>query len=98
MHEEEARRAGVPDEVVQAIAARRTPLLGDDDRAVYELTIALVATGRVPDDVFTAAVAALGRPAVVELVALVGYYTMVAFSLNAFEIPPPAGTARLGEP
>ena len=98
VHEEEARRAGVPADVVRAIAERQAPPLEGDDRAVYDLTSALVATGRVPDDVFTAAIATLGRPAVVELVALAGYYTMVAFSLNAFEIPPPAGGAVLGEP
>jgi 4-carboxymuconolactone decarboxylase len=31
---------------------------------------------------------------VVELTALIGYYTMVAMTLNAHEIPLPAGASR----
>jgi 4-carboxymuconolactone decarboxylase len=35
----------------------------------------------------------LGERATVELTALVGYYTMVAMTLNAHEIPLPPGVA-----
>jgi hypothetical protein len=31
----------------------------------------------------------------VELVALIGYYTMVAFTLNVFDIPAPGGARPL---
>ncbi len=37
----------------------------------------------------------LGRQGLVELVGLVGYYTLVAMTLNAFEVPAPEGAPRL---
>ncbi len=96
VHLTEAARAGVPAEVVEAIEARREPALADEaDRAVHRFASELVASGRVPEDVYRAAVLAVGQKAVVELAALVGYYTMVAFTLNAFEIPAPAGSPGL---
>ena len=64
-------------------------------QAIFDFTAALVSTGRVPDDLYKAAVAELGVRPLVELVALVGYYTMVALTLNAFEIPAPAGSSAL---
>lgn len=99
VHLAEAARAGVPAEIAEAIAARRQPALEHEaDRAVYQFASALVASGRVPEDAYRAAVLAVGQKAVVELVALIGYYTMVAFTLNAFEIPAPAGSAGLETP
>jgi 4-carboxymuconolactone decarboxylase len=49
----------------------------------------------VPDDLYRTASAELGVRPLVELVALIGYYTMVALTLNAFEIPAPAGSSAL---
>ena len=37
------------------------------------------------------AVELLGESAVVELVILLGYYTLVSMTLNVFEVPVPAG-------
>jgi len=96
VHAAEAARAGVPAEVIAAVRERRVPALDDaSERAVFELASALVAEGRVPEETYRAAVKDLGERAVVELVGLVGYYTMVAFTLNAFEIPPPSGAPAL---
>ncbi|MEZ5288952.1 MAG: carboxymuconolactone decarboxylase family protein [Vicinamibacterales bacterium] len=96
VHAAEAVRAGVSEEVIAAVRERRAPAFTDaTDRAVFDLTGALVTDGRVPDEVYRAAIADLGERAVVELVGLVGYYTMVAFTLNTFEVPAPAGSPSL---
>ena len=50
---------------------------------------------RVTDDRYRSAVMDLGERAVVELVALLGYYTMVSFTLNVFEVPAPGGARPL---
>ena len=55
----------------------------------------LVATGRVSDATYARAVAALGEAGLVDLVGVVGYYTLVAFTLNAREVPAPDGAPRL---
>ena len=96
VHLAEARKAGVPDAVVEAIRTGVTPSFTDPtDRVVYEFTSAVAADGRVSDDQYRAAIAALGERSVVDLVALIGYYTMVSFTLNVFDIPAPGGTRPL---
>ena len=96
MHAVEAVRAGVSAEVIAAIRERRPPAFDDaTDRAVFELASALVVDGRVSDETYRTAVADLGERATVELVGLVGYYTMVAFTLNTFEVAPPPGAPVL---
>ena len=95
-HAVEAARAGLPDDVIAAIAARRTPALAEGvEQAVYDVAAELVADGVVADATFARADAAVGRQGLVELVGLVGYYTMVAMTLNAFEVPVPADAPRL---
>jgi 4-carboxymuconolactone decarboxylase len=90
VHEVEAARAGVPPDVIAAIAdGRQPPVVRGDDRAVFDFATALVTTHHVPDVGYQAALAELGERALVELVAVIGYYTLVAMTLNAFEIDPP---------
>jgi 4-carboxymuconolactone decarboxylase len=97
VHAAEAARAGVSPEVIAAIAEQRKPAFERDaDRVVFEFASELVSTGKVGDDAYRSAEHSLGHRALVELVALVGYYTMVAFTLNAFEIEAPKGAPRLG--
>jgi 4-carboxymuconolactone decarboxylase len=96
LHTTEALRAGVPADVIEAIRERRPPTFDDPtSQAIFDLTSALVSTGRVPDALYKSAAAELGVRPLVELVALIGYYTMVALTLNAFEIPAPAGSSAL---
>ena len=96
IHAVEAATAGVPDDVIADIAAGRAPRqAGADDAAVFAAASELAASGRISDEVFARAEAALGRPSLVELVGLVGYYTMVAMTLNAFEVPAPEGAPIL---
>jgi len=96
IHAAEATRAGVPDSVIDAIREKRPPSFDDGaSRAIFDFSAALVSTGRVPDDLYKAAVAELGVRPLVELVALIGYYTMVALTLNAFQIAAPAGSSPL---
>ena len=45
----------------------------------------------MPQPIHHAAIAALGERGVVELVGLLGYYTLVAMTLNAFEFELPDG-------
>jgi 4-carboxymuconolactone decarboxylase len=95
VHAGEAVRAGVADQVIADIGAGRAPDLDGTARVVHDVARALVATGGLDDAAFAAGEAALGRPGLVELIGLVGYYTMVAMTLNAFAVPVPDGAPRL---
>ena len=91
-HEREAEKAGLDRAIIAAIAARQTPVFTDPAaQAVYDYASALHGTHHVAALIHDAALAALGERGVVELVGLLGYYTLVAMTLNAFEYPLPAG-------
>ena len=86
------RREGVSDETIDAIRRGERPLLADPlEQAVHDFTAALLETGRVDPALYDAARAQLGDGGLVELVTLAGYYTLVAFTLNAFEVRIPDG-------
>ena len=92
VHARLAAEAGVADDVIEAIGIGTDPTFGDpDEAAVYTFTRELLATGDVSAQTYSAAVAALGDTGVVELTLLVGYYCLISFTLNAFEVPLPPG-------
>jgi 4-carboxymuconolactone decarboxylase len=91
-HKREGLKAGIDPAVIADIAARRRPTLEDPKAAaVYDYAHTLHETHKVPAPIHDAALTALGEQGVVELVGLLGYYTLVAMTLNAFEIGLPEG-------
>ena len=98
-HARMARRHGVPDAVVDAIGrGEDPPFTSGDERAVYEVARQLTRTGRVGQEAYDAARGHLGDAGMVELVTTCGYYSMVSFLLNAFEVPLPPGAAPQWQP
>ena len=86
------RREGVSDETIDALHRGERPRLSDPvEQAAYDFTFALLGTGRVDSGLYETARAHLGDGGLVELVTLAGYYTLVSFTLNAFEVPLPGG-------
>lgn len=93
-HRLEAEKAGIEAAVIEALLAQTWPEgLSDDDAAVVRYAIELNRFKSVSDATYADALARLGERTLVELTALVGYYTMVAMTLNAHEIPLPEGAA-----
>jgi 4-carboxymuconolactone decarboxylase len=94
-HSRMARRHGVGDDVIAALAAGQEPVLEDDrQRAVHQVASELVKTGGLSESSHAAARSQLNDEQLVELVTLVGYYTLVSFTLNAFDVGLPAGSER----
>ena len=54
----------------------------------------LVTTGHVDDATYKLAEDSLGHARLVELVALCGYYSLISFILNTFDVPLPEGVER----
>jgi len=93
-HEPFALRAGVAPETVEAIKQRRTPPFEKaDEQAVYAFARELLENRRVGDDAYRALRDQVGEAGVVELVALLGYYTLVSMTLDVFEVDLPGGAA-----
>jgi 4-carboxymuconolactone decarboxylase len=94
LHAPIARNAGVPDDVIEAIRLGRQPDIADPEmQEVYEYARQLQADKTVSDAAHAVIVARWGVVGVVELTAIIGYYSMVAMMLNANEFPLPDGAA-----
>ncbi|MCZ8392040.1 carboxymuconolactone decarboxylase family protein [Achromobacter xylosoxidans] len=90
IHAQAARAAGIADAVLDAIQARREPVFDNrDDEIVYAYARQLQETGQVNPALYAEAVRRWAAVGVVELTAVIGYYTMVSMTLNAHEIPMP---------
>jgi len=90
-HRLEAEKAGIEPPVIEALLAQEHPQgLSPDDDIVVRYAGELNRHNSVSDATYAQALARFGERGVVELTSLVGYYTMVAMTLNAHEIPLPA--------
>ena len=92
-HEPQALKAGVKPKTIQDLRTGREPKSAPrDERAIYAFIKDLYKNGRVSDRSYKAVQAIVGDTGTVELVGLLGYYAMVAMTLNAFRMPVPEGT------
>jgi 4-carboxymuconolactone decarboxylase len=91
-HARLAREAGVPDAVVEAIGqGEEPPFEAGDERVVHAVARELTTTGQVSNEHYAAAAELLGDSSMVELISLCGYYSLISFLLNSFDVPLPPG-------
>ena len=90
------REAGVREEVIETIANRGDlGTLAEEEAEVVRFVRELLEKNRVHEGTFAALHKRLGDRGIVDMTGLVGYYCFVGTTLNAFEIEPPEGAARL---
>lgn len=91
-HVPHAERAGVSRETIKALRSGRLPKSAPkDERAVYDFIKELYGTKRVADRTYSRLHAVLGDAGMVEFVGILGYYVLIAMSLNVFRMAPPEG-------
>jgi len=91
-HKREGLKGGMDPEVIRAIAERSEPdFTTSKERAVYDVSKSLLEHRVVPDALYRTGVAELGEVGMVELMGLLGFYTLVSMTLNTFEIGLPEG-------
>ncbi len=91
-HARIAREEGLGEAVIAAIHARARPEFTEaDEELVYDFSRALHETHQIDDALYAKAVERFGEAGVVELVGVLGYYTLVSMTLNAFQVPVPEG-------
>ena len=96
VHQRAALGAGLAPAVVEAIRTRRPPeFVRADERMAYELATELVETKRLSQPSYDRALAALGLDQLIELISAAGFYTMVAMTLDAFDVDTPNGSRPL---
>jgi 4-carboxymuconolactone decarboxylase len=85
-HEEEARREGISDEIIETVRRRGEPGgLADADAAVIALAREIFGARKVDAETYARALALFGRRRLIDLVALMGNYAATAALLTAFD-------------
>ena len=92
IHEQMAVKAGLsPDVIADVHAGRRPRALDADGLAIYDYAEELNRRKTVGETNYRRVLERWQAVGVVELTALIGYYTMVAMTLNCHDIPLPEG-------
>jgi 4-carboxymuconolactone decarboxylase len=91
--------AGVPATAIEAVRTGAAPRFAASDQAlVHRVVTELIETKRLGSATFAEAIAAFGEAGLVELGAIIGYYTAIGNALNMFEVALPDGAASYFAP
>ncbi len=91
-HYKHAMKAGLSPAVAEAIGEGRRPSgMAADEEALHDLLTEVLHNKGACDATYARAVAAFGEQGVIELVAVAGYYAMLAMILNVGRKALPAG-------
>lgn len=90
-HAPRAVEYGVPQSVLDDVYAGRRPNGTDEQLLVYDVCMEMQTNHRLPIELYRQAVEAFGERGLVEMMAVIGYYTLVSMTLNAFEVEVAAG-------
>ncbi len=83
-----AKKAGVDPAIVESLRIGEVPAFGDErERLAHEVVTQLLVQHRLSDELYARAAGLLGETRLIELVATVGYYTLVSLMLNTFQVP-----------
>ncbi len=89
-HEYFARRAGLAEDKIATIAAGERPSnLTRDEGVAYDMAAALNRGGPLPESTYRTTLTTFGEEGLAEVVFLVGCFSMVAVTLNAFDASVP---------
>lgn len=95
-HHRMALEAGLRPAIAEAIAEGRRPSDMDaEEAAIYAFAAELLETKEVGDATFKAVADRFGEQGVVDLIATMGYYTLVSMTLNVNRFPIPEGAVPL---
>lgn len=90
-HEPEARKAGLSEQTIATLRQGGSAFADQDEQAIHDYAIELQRHHRASDATYRRILTAYGITGIVELTALIGYYAMVALTLNAHDIGVPEG-------
>ncbi len=94
-HEPLARKGGLSPRIIEAVRENVRPAeMAPDEKALYDFCAALHENHFVDAETYQNALAHFGERGLVELIGLMGHYTTVSMTLNAFELQVPEGAER----
>ena len=94
-HSAEARKVGLPEAAIQALASGESPEdLTSNELVAHRFARQLTEERRIDDDLYRKAKQAFGEEGLVDMIYLIGIYLVTCALLNGFEIPAPVGAAN----
>lgn len=96
-HARYAKQEGLPDDVIAAIAAHRTPDLKRmpaDEALAWRVTDEMLYTRQITDATYKEALAALGERELMSTVIIAAYYEYISMILNVDRYPLPADAPK----
>jgi 4-carboxymuconolactone decarboxylase len=91
-----ALKEGLAQATVDALNDRRAPAPSDPaEAAIHRFCTTMLSQHRADDRLYREVLELLGEEQLVDLVGLIGYYTLIAMTLNTFEVVIPAGAPVL---
>ncbi|HWX47875.1 MAG TPA: hypothetical protein VNZ61_07470 [Roseomonas sp.] len=88
-----AERLGLPEAALVRLGQGQEPGFEDvTETLVRDYCATLLREGRVPDALYRRVREALGQQGIVDLTGLIGYYTLLALTLNGHEVAAPEDT------
>src|SRR6266478_6515162 len=90
-----ARRQGVPEATITAIRENHSRGVPPKDAQIIDFTRQLLRQHRVDEALFKAMQARFGNDELVQLTTAIGYYSLLAMTVNACELEPAAGAEVL---
>jgi 4-carboxymuconolactone decarboxylase len=89
-HARLARQAGVSEAAIEAIRIGAEPVFDKpEETQIYLFAREFIDTKRISDKTYAATRTLVGEQGLVDLVALMGYYTLVSMTLNCFQVALP---------
>lgn len=83
--------AGLSPDLVESVRKGERPLaMGEEESAVHDFAVELLRDRFVSDVTYARAEAVLGQVPLVELVGILGYYSLISMTINAFQVELPA--------
>jgi 4-carboxymuconolactone decarboxylase len=90
-----ARRQGIPETTITAIREKHTRGVPPEDAQIIDFTLQLIRKHRVDDATFKAVQARFGNDQLIQLTGAIGYYVMLAMTVNACELEAALGAEVL---
>lgn len=88
-HVGHAQKAGLAQSIIDALAKDEEPVFEIQEEAiVYRVARDLNLNRKISDDLYQKAVEVLGNDRLIDLIGVLGFYTLTAMTINTFEITP----------
>ena len=95
-HRKHALAAGLTDDIVAAIVEGRRPQGLDEELSlIWDFVTEVQRTRRVSDTTYGRALARFGEQGVIDLAGIIGYYSLLALTMNVARVAPPQGEPYL---